>query len=42
MEYLALFAIMLGSIIFQQIIIMYLYSKYKDAKLEAELRKPPF
>ena len=42
MEYLWLFSIMFSLIIFQQIVIMYLYSKYKDAKLEAELNKPPF
>jgi hypothetical protein len=37
-----LFAVMLGVIVFDTVVILYLYAKYKNAKYEAFLNRPPF
>ena len=37
-----LFAIMFGVIVFDTVVILYLYAKYKNAKYEAFLNRTPF
>jgi hypothetical protein len=37
-----LFAVMLGVIVFDTVVILYLYAKYKESKYEALLNRPPF
>jgi hypothetical protein len=37
-----LFVIMMGVILFDTLVILYLYTKYKEAEYEALLNRPPF
>jgi hypothetical protein len=42
MSMLPLFSFMFGVIIFDTLVIFYLLAKYKNAKYEAYLNRPPF
>jgi len=42
MNLLPLFAIMFGLLVISTVIIFYLLAKYKEAKHEAQINRPPF